>query len=179
MDTDSGIGKKGQTIAVYRTQRSERFVVGHAKIVRFQKGMTALKVTDETPPYQIRVGDAVDQNLSASDAKQQKGKPSGSNPTGVKGELAVSKVVQDYVLVEGDVGQGRVGEAVAIRRRSGKELMSVGTIRVVKVQAGKTVGRIVAQFDPLRISVGDFIPAATPAAADDLDYYFFGPLEAK
>ena len=177
VDTDTGIGKTGETVAIYRSERGERFVVGHAQIARFQKGMAALKVVDESAPYRIQVGeDEVDQTVPKPSRAKPKKTPSVS---ATSGQLPVIKVVQDYALLEGDAGQERVGQTLEIRRRGENGEVVVGTLKVHKVQGGKTVGRILTRSGQ-GIRAGDFATLDLPRSpVDDLDYYFFGAFEGR
>lgn len=176
VDTDTGIGKTGETVAIYRSERGERFVVGHAQIARFQKGMAALKVVDESAPYRIQVGDEVDQTVPKPSRAKLKKTPSVS---ATSGQLPVIKVVQDYALLEGDAGQERVGQTLEIRRRSENGEVVVGTLKVHKIQGGKTVGRILTRSGQ-GIHAGDFAVLDLPrSSADDLDYYFFGAFHGQ
>jgi len=57
--TDQGVGAVNDEIAVYRMTDSGVVQVGKMKIVRFQNGQTAARVTEEKEGYQIAVGDIV------------------------------------------------------------------------------------------------------------------------
>ena len=57
--TDRGIGAIDDEIAVYRMTDSGVVQVGRIRIVKFQNGQTAARVSEEKDGYQIAVGDIV------------------------------------------------------------------------------------------------------------------------
>jgi|GEM_PF-2833242 len=169
LDTDYGIGKKGKTIEVFRHSGASEFMVGKVKILRLQKGLCAAKVVHEAAPYRIRLGDFVHAKVSRP-KKEAVPVPSRRETT----VLPVTKVVQDYALLAGDVGRDRIGQQFAVFRKTRSRVLDVGLVTIHKVKNGKTVCKITAHTKPFHVLQGDYINLPPAPEVDDVDYYFFG-----
>jgi hypothetical protein len=68
VDTDSGLGSRGDTLLVERLTDTGLQTVGYARIVAFRNGMTAARIFEEPEGYYVRVGDAVRRKSSYTGA---------------------------------------------------------------------------------------------------------------
>lgn len=69
----------------------------------------------------------------------------------------IVKIVDDYVLIDSPRWSWRVGDKVQIRRRGHQEVITIGTVRLLRFKQRKVAGRIVNTVQPFHIRIGDFV----------------------
>lgn len=67
----------------------------------------------------------------------------------------IVKMLSNYVLIDTDVGIGRIHDKITIQRKVGDYIINVGVVQIVKFRDGKTAAKIVKEFHPFQI--GDFV----------------------
>jgi len=69
----------------------------------------------------------------------------------------IVKVIPGYVLIDTDTGIGRLNEVIKVYRLKDDGLITVGRVRILRFQDGKTGAQIVSEESGHKISVGDFV----------------------
>lgn len=69
----------------------------------------------------------------------------------------IVKIVNDYVLIDSLRSTWQVGDEVQIKRRGAQEVLTIGTVRLLRFKKRKVAGRIVNTIQPFHIRIGDFV----------------------
>ncbi|MCK5148785.1 hypothetical protein KAR48_18675 [bacterium] len=171
LDTDAGIGRIGESIDIYRKSGGQSFVVGKIKLVLFKNNLAAGKIIEEVAPYKIRINDYVHATKLAKASRQW--------PVAVRSEMPVINVVMEWVLLNGDLGYGAIGQRYAVYRKGRSGNVKVGSMEIVRIKNGRTICKIIKQNRSKPIRKSDFVLLEDVDGSDDLDYYFFGEFEGK
>ena len=69
----------------------------------------------------------------------------------------IIKVISGYVLIDKDTGIGKLNEEIKVYRLKGDGVVTVGQVRILRFQDGKTGAQVVREEPGFKIGVGDFV----------------------
>ena len=69
----------------------------------------------------------------------------------------VIKVIPNYVLIDRDVGLGKLNDDILIQRWTQDGVINVGKVKLLRFKDGKTGAKILEEYNDLKMQIGDAI----------------------